>query len=65
MVLPSLVILHTGTGLDTTLFEYLSRVALYLFAFSGIAGIVFWGIDVVRTIHSGIVDIWDERTNAR
>ena len=60
MVTTSFVILHTGPGLDITLFEYLFRVVLYLLVFSSVAGIVFWGIDTVRAIHSGVVDTWND-----
>ena len=59
----SFIILHGGFGLEITLFDYLIRVVLYLFAFGGIAVIVFWGLDVVRAIRSRIVDKWSSREN--
>ena len=54
----SFVVLH-GFGPEITLLEYLFRVVLYLFTFGGVAAIVFLGLDVVRTIHSGGVEKGD------
>ena len=51
------VILHSA-GFEITLLEYLSRVVLYLFAFGGVAAIVFWGTDAVRAVRSGVVERW-------
>ncbi|MBX0296826.1 hypothetical protein [Haloarcula nitratireducens] len=57
------IILHGGAGLEITLFEYLFRVGLYLLAFSSIAGIVFWGIDVIRSTHPELVDAGGDGKN--
>ncbi len=55
--------LHGGTGLEITLIEYLFRVVLHLFAFGGIAVIVFWGLEGVSAIHSGVVEERSGREN--
>lgn len=46
--------LHGGYGLEMTLLEYLSRVALHLLAFGGIAVLVFWGSDAVEAVRSAV-----------
>ena len=58
MAPPSFVVLHGGPGLEITLLEYLFRVVLYLFTFGGVAVIVFWGLDVIRTVHSRVEKKW-------
>lgn len=57
MVPTTFVILH-GFGPEITLLEYLIRIVLYLSAFGGVAAIVFWGLDGVSAIHSGVVEKW-------
>jgi hypothetical protein len=54
MASASFVILHGGPVLEITAFEYLFRVVLYLFAFGGIAAIIFWGLGVISAIHSAV-----------
>ena len=56
------VILH-GFGLEITLLEYLIRVVLYLFAFGGIAVVVFWWLEGVSAIHSGVGEKWSGEKN--
>ena len=48
------VVLHGGAGLEITLLAYLFRVVLYLFAFGGVAVVVFCGLDVLRSIRSRV-----------
>ena len=60
---PTTFVLLHGFGPEITLLEYLFRVVLYLFAFGGVAVIVFWGLDVVRTVHSRVVEKWDGGEN--
>ena len=62
MTSASFVILH-GFGLEITLLEYLFRVVLYLFAFGGIAVIVFWGLEGTSAIQSGVVEKWSGEKN--
>ena len=56
-------VLHGGAGLEITLLEYLYRVLLYLFAFGGVAAIVFWGLGTARAIHSRVIEDWDREEN--
>ena len=56
------VILH-GVGFEITLLEYLSRVVLHLFALGGVAAIVLWGTDAVRTVRSTVVESWGSWEN--
>ena len=60
----SSVVFHGGVGLELTLLEYLSRVVFYLFAFGGVAVVIFWGTDVVRGVRSGVVEKLNRRENA-
>ncbi|WP_167768549.1 hypothetical protein [Haloarcula amylovorans] len=57
------IILHNEAGLEITLFESLFRVGIYLLAFGSIASVVFWGIDVARSIHSEVVNTWGDEQN--
>ena len=59
----SFVILHGGPVFEITSLEYLFRVVLFLFAFSGVAVILLWGLEVVSTIHSEIVEKWSGGEN--
>lgn len=63
MVPASFVILHGGHVLEITLLEYLFRVVLYLFAFGGIAAMVFWGLEGASTSYSRVVKKWSGGEN--
>ena len=43
--------------------EYLFRVVLFLFAFGGVAVILFWALEVVSAIRSEIVEKWSGGEN--
>ncbi|MFC4550104.1 MULTISPECIES: hypothetical protein [Halorussus] len=59
----SAVVFHGGVGFELTLLEYLSRVVFSLFAFGGVAVVVFWGTDVVRGVRSRVVEKLNRREN--
>lgn len=56
MIPASFVVLHGGSILEITFLGYLFLVVLYLFAFGGIAVIVFEALGVVSVIYSRVVE---------
>ena len=63
MILEPLVVLHGGSVLEITLFEYLFRFVLHLFALGGVAVVVLWGTEVVSAVRSGVVEKLGGREN--
>ncbi|WP_435177064.1 hypothetical protein [Halorussus sp. AFM4] len=66
----TVALLHGAGGSELALLEYLSRVALHLLAFGGVAVVALRGPDAVRgvraavaEIHSGVAERRDDREN--
>ena len=59
----SIVILHGGVIQETTFIKYLLQVVIYLAAFGGTAGIVYWGLEAISTTHSGVLENRGDRKN--
>ena len=59
----SIVVLHGGAVQDITFLEYLFRVGIYVVAFGGLAGFVYWGLEAISTNRSEVIENPDGREN--